>query len=98
MKGGADWTIKGHELTSHASRRMAQRAISETVVQLIEVFGESHYQKGGTEVLQIRKEVLAQLRAAVEHAGEVSVVKGEQNRVITVMHRYRRVKSTRAIA
>ena len=86
MRGGDDWLIKGPDLTNHARRRMAQRAIDETVVQLIEAFGESRYQKGGSEVLQIRRDVLAQLRSAVDRAKDVIVVKGDHDRVVTVMH------------
>lgn len=86
------------ECTEHAARRMQQRAINETVLRLIETFGEARYQKGGAEILEIREEELKQLRKAIDRAGNICVVKGDQDRVVTVMHRNRRIKATQFIA
>lgn len=86
------------ERTLHASRRMQQRAINETLLRLIEVFGESRYQKGGAEVMEIRENDLKQLRQAVDRASKICLIKGEQGRIITVMHRDQRIKTTQLIA
>ncbi|ACL72863.1 hypothetical protein [Thioalkalivibrio sulfidiphilus] len=86
------------ERTVHATQRMQQRGISETMLRLFETFGVARYQKGGAEILEIREEELKQLRKAIDRAGNICVVKGEQDRVVTVMHRNRRIKATQFIA
>ena len=86
------------ECTEHAARRMQQRAINETVLRLIETFGEARYQKGGAEIMEIRDDDLKQLRQAIDRARNICVNKGEHDRVITVMHRDRRIKATQFIA
>jgi hypothetical protein len=86
------------ERTVHAAQRMQQRGISETLLRLIETFGEARYQKGGAEILEIREDDLKQLRQAIDRARNICLVKGEQDRVVTVMHRDRRIKATQLIA
>jgi len=86
------------ERTVHATRRMQQRAINETLLRLIETFGEARYQKGGTEILEIREDDLKQLRQAVDRARRICLVKGDRDRVVTVMHRDRRIKTTQLFA
>ncbi|MCG5525887.1 hypothetical protein LRB11_13245 [Ectothiorhodospira haloalkaliphila] len=86
------------EQTRHSTRRMQQRAINQTVLRLIETFGEARYQKGGAEILEIPDAELKQLRDAIERVGKVCVVKGQHDRVITVMHRNQRIPATQHIA
>ena len=81
-------------LTKHADKRKQQRAISDLQVQLIEMFGEELYQKGGTGKLYVRRKVIDELRHAVDKLENVTLIKGEANKIITVMHQTRKINST----
>lgn len=39
--------------SEHCQRRMAQRAIPEALMNLLLVYGEGRFQKGGTEVVEL---------------------------------------------
>lgn len=73
-------------LTLHAQARAQQRAISNLQIQLLQVFGEDHYQKGGTHVSHIPKDTCAQLRRALDKIDGVAMVKDKAGRAITLEH------------
>jgi len=80
--------------TKHARRRMQQRAISDTQIRLIEMFGDYHYQKGGCHLANIPEKVLSELRVAVDKLSNVQAVFGESDQLITVMHETRHTHKT----
>lgn len=84
----------GGSRTKHAQERKAQRGISDLQVQLIELFGEDHLQKGGTMFSRIPDRKLAQLRAAIERCAGLALIKGHGDCVVTVFHQYRPVRHT----
>ena len=85
-------TNKRH--TTHASKRMQQRAISDTQIRLIEMFGDYHYQKCGYHLANIPEKVLSEIRTAVNKLSNVQAVFGESDKLITVMHETRRTRTT----
>ncbi len=84
-------------LTRHASARMQQRGIDDTQIQLIEIFGDAHYQKGGTDHLYISRKVMKALRHAIDKLEAVSLIIGEEDKIITVMHQSRKIRSTQFV-
>ena len=85
-------TNKRH--TTHASKRMQQRAISDTQIRLIKMFGEYHYQKGGYHLANIPEKVVSDIRTALNKLSNVQAVFGESDKLITVMHETRRTRTT----
>ncbi len=81
-------------VTEHAKKRMQQRAISEMKIRLIEEFGITQYQKGGANISYIPEKTLLELRQALNNLGNVQLILGEQDLIITAMHETRRVKKT----
>ncbi len=75
------------DLTRHAKARAQQRGIGELQIELIRVFGEDFYQKGGTCVSYIPDKKRAQIRKALDRIDNVAMVKGDSGKVITLMHR-----------
>ena len=84
--------------TAHAQKRMQQRAISEMQIKLIEVFGESKYQKGGSYYAFMPDKVLVELRHAIDKLSKVAVVYGDSDKLVTVMHEKRRINKTQYTA
>jgi muramoyltetrapeptide carboxypeptidase LdcA involved in peptidoglycan recycling len=82
------------QLTAHAQRRKQQRGISDLQVQLIQVFGEDHYQKGGATLSYVPEKRLMQLRQAIERLSGVVIIKGSAEDVVTIMHLDQRVGRT----
>jgi hypothetical protein len=80
--------------TKHARKRMQQRAISDTQVRLIEMFGEYRYQKGGCHLANIPEKILSELRSAVDKLSNVQAVFSESDELITVMHETRSTHKT----
>ena len=80
--------------TRHARKRMQQRAISDTQIRLIEMFGDYHYQKGGCYLANIPEKVLSELRMAVDKLNNVQAVFGQSNELITVMHETSHTRKT----
>jgi len=80
--------------TKHARKRMQQRAISDTQIRLIEMFGEYQYQKGGCHFANIPEKVLSELRSAVDKLSNVQAVFSESDELVTVMHETRRTHKT----
>jgi len=80
--------------TRHAKERMQQRAISEMEVQLLQLFGEDHYQKGGSYVTYIHKDKYRQLREAVDRLQKKALIKSSDEVVITAMHLTEKVRIT----
>lgn len=78
--------MKPEKISRHADLRMNQRGINSLMVELVYTFGKSTYQKGGTEKLAIPKKLVKQLRQAVDHVDNVSVVTDKESNLITVMH------------
>ena len=85
-------------LTRHAAKRMQQRGINETVVRLLETFGQARYQKGGADVVLMTARDLGDLRRAVDRLDRICLIKGEGGRVITVMHIDQSIKTTQHVA
>jgi hypothetical protein len=85
--------MKRTDLTAHARARAQQRAISDLKIELLRVFGEDHYQKGGTWVSYIPREKCAQLRRALNKLDAVAMVKDGSDKAITVMHMDKRFNS-----
>lgn len=80
--------------TTHAQARMQQRAISELMINLVLEFGRYRLQKGGTSVVEVDAKQLVKLRRAVDKLGNVRVVLGKDDELITVMHGNEKVRST----
>lgn len=80
--------------TVHAQKRMQQRAISEMQIKLIEIFGESKYQKGGTYYGFVPEKILVKLRHAIDKLPKVAAVYSDSDKLITVMHEKRHVSKT----
>lgn len=78
--------MKPEKFSRHAKQRMDQRAINPLMVDLISLFGKTIYQKGGTEKQMIPRKKLKQLRQALDHLEDVSLVVAEDSTIITVMH------------
>ena len=58
--------MKTKDVTQHAKKRMQQRAISDTQIKLIEMFGKGYYQTGGSTYSYIPEKALAELRKALD--------------------------------
>lgn len=80
--------------TAHARARMQQRGISEYQLLLIKHFGETRYQKGGSELSFITKKTLAQLRYAIDKLEGKAAVFGDGEATVTVMEKSRRIHTT----
>ena len=85
-------------VTQHAAKRMQPRGINETVVCLLETFGQARYQKGGADVIVMTVRELGELRRAVDRLNRVCLIKGDDGRVVTVMHVDRPTKTTQHVA
>lgn len=85
---------RGYHLTRHAQQRSSQRAIRAIHIQLIQVFGVDHVQKGGSVVSFIPEQFISQLRTAIDRCAGISIVKANDESVVTVMHSHRRVATT----
>jgi hypothetical protein len=86
--------MKNMNLTSHAQRRVQQRGVSSLQLELIHVFGDDHYQKGGETLCYINERKLIQLRNAIDKLENVAFVKGAEEKLVTVMHKDRRIHMT----
>lgn len=81
------WITTRLDKTKHAQTRAKQRGFDDLLISLIERFGEPEIQKGGTESIRIPTKLVANLRKAVEHANDVSLVYNPTtNKIITVQH------------
>ena len=85
-------------LTEHARQRQQQRGISELQIELLQVFGENHYQKGGEYLCFIPEKKIALLRSALEKMSNVAMVTNGGEQVITLMHMDRRIRHTQSVA
>lgn len=72
--------------TKHAHKRMQQRGINETMIQLIEMFGEYYYQKGGSQEARVSSKTVSKLRASLDKLNGVKAVYSGSGVLITVMH------------
>lgn len=90
--------MKMNHMTAHAKNRQQQRGISSLQIQLIEIFGEDHYQQGGSYLSYVPESTIRALRSALDGLDNVQVVKGDADQVVTVMHSTRRVHTTRYVA
>lgn len=86
------------KLTEHARARQRQRGISDMQIELIRAFGVDHYQQGGSHLCFIPEKKIAALRDALDKLGNVALMKGEADSVVTVMHVDRRIGRTRRAA
>jgi hypothetical protein len=85
---------RGYQLTRHAQRRSSQRGIRDIQIQLIQLFGVDHVQKGGSVLSFIPERLIHQLRSAIDRCDGVSIIKADDESVVTVMHLDRRVATT----
>lgn len=90
--------MKDRNLTQHAQMRKQQRGISDLQIELINYFGDDHYQKGGDTLSFISEKKLTQLRDAIDKLQNVAMVKTPSERVVTTMHMQRKIKRTRYVA
>lgn len=81
-------------LTLHARERMAQRGIRDLQLQLIQIFGVDHLQKGGSVLSRIPERRLAELRAALDRCADVAIIKSRSECLITAIHQHRRIRHT----
>jgi hypothetical protein len=77
--------------TVHVDKRMQQRAVNQTQIELIEMFGDYKYQKGGSYYAFIPEKVLSELRHALDKINNVRAIYDGDDTLITVMHKTRRV-------
>jgi hypothetical protein len=78
--------MRRSDLTQHARARAQQRGISNLQIELLRVFGEDRYQKGGTCVSFISNKTLALLRSALDKLDTLAMVKDSSGKAITLMH------------
>ena len=90
--------MRAARLTEHAQIRKQQRGITDLQLQLIHAFGDDRYQKEGCMLSFISRERLAQLRKAIDQLTDVAIVKSSAEKVITVMHKDRRIRTTDFVA
>ena len=90
--------MRSKDLTSHARARQQQRGLTETQIELLRYFGEAHYQKGGCSVVYIPEKKLIQLRQAIDKLHNKSLINSSGERVITCMHKSRRIETTEYVA
>lgn len=82
-----------YELCRHARQRKAQRAVADLQIELVRLFGVDHYQKGGATLSWIPERVITQLRAALDKSSGMAIVKGEDDCIVTVLHRDRKIRT-----
>ena len=87
-------SVGGGRLTLHAQQRVAQRGIRQVQIDLINLFGVDHLQKGGGMLCLIPDRTIAELRAALDRCSGVALVKGEGDAVVTAFHQDRRINHT----
>ena len=90
--------MKKINATAHAQQRMLQRSINEMQVRLIQEFGRYEYQKGGASFAYIPEKVLLELRHAIDKMGDVALVFGESDRIVTALHKKQRIYKTKYAA
>lgn len=88
----------GGRLTLHAQQRVAQRGIRQAQIDLINLFGVDHLQKGGAMLCYIPDRSIAELRAALDRCSGIALVKGERDAVVTAFHQRRKVDHTEWVA
>lgn len=84
----------GGRMTWHAQQRSAQRGIRQIQIDLINLFGVDHLQKGGAMHCFIPDRTIAELRAALDRCPGVALVKGERDAVVTAFHQHRKINHT----
>ena len=84
--------------STHARKRMQQRAISDTQLKLIEAFGEYRYQKGGSYYAFIPDKYIKELKYALNKIESVRAIYSDNNSLITVMHDSRKRRSVKGLS
>jgi len=87
-------SVAGGRLTLHAQQRVAQRGIRQAQIDLINLFGVDHLQKGGAMLCFIPDRTIAELRVALDRCSGIALVKGEKDVVVTAFHQRRKVDHT----
>lgn len=82
------------QLTRHAQQRSAQRAIRQLQIELINLFGVDHLQKGGAMYSFIPERTLTELRTALDRCAGVALIKADGDVVVTAFHQQRKVGHT----
>ena len=81
-------------LTDHAKKRMQQRGISELQARIIEEFGIEQYQKGGSYLMYLPAKMIADLRQVLDKIERITMVKGDEEKIITTMHQIRKIRAS----
>jgi hypothetical protein len=86
-----------YKKTSHCERRMAQRAIPDTLLDLLLMHGEGRSQKGGAELIHLDEKAvqktikaMKQLTKLLTNDRPCYAVVGSDGCVITVGHSYKK--------
>lgn len=85
-------------LTEHAKKRMRQRGISGLQTRIIEEFGIERYQKGGSSLMYLPAKTITELRHALDKIEHVTLVQGNEGKIVTAMHQTRSIRSTDYVA
>jgi hypothetical protein len=87
------------KLSNHAVKRMQQRAIPPIIVDLLQRYGETRYQRGSTVLYFNRKghhKAAEELREALaridKHRDAYLVEANDSNSILTVGYRSERIK------
>ena len=86
-----------YKKTSHCERRMAQRAIPDTLLDLLLMHGEGRSQKGGAELIHLDEKAvqktikaMKQLTKLLTNDRACYAVVSSDGHVITVGHSYKK--------
>lgn len=80
-------------MTEHSKKRMQQRGISSLQTHIIEAFGIERYQKGGSSLMYLPANIIAELRYALDKIENVTLVRGDEGKIVTAMHQTRSIRS-----
>lgn len=86
--------MRTNNMTEHAQKRKQQRGINDLQLELIRIFGVDHYQKGRCSLSFIPERTLMELRHAVDKLHNLALVKGLDDREVTVMHMDKCIRTT----
>jgi len=80
------------DFTKHAKVRLQQRAISETMIDLVLQYGEKLSAPGGATLTVFNERAFLRVQQLIERAKNVSVIQAEDGTIITSQHQTQRLK------
>lgn len=80
------------KITAHAQQRKQQRGINDLKIQLINLFGTDSYQKGGSYICSISEKRIQEIRQALDQLAGIVLIKGNDDRLITVLHQTKKIR------